>query len=102
MDMKTENKLKKTLKGEVGTADWKALNAHFKRDALIAVSSDLDIVEVGLMIAMDNTEQIRLWLNRGKIGKPTIEEADEWKERATEFTSLILSPFVLIQPLPRH
>jgi len=100
--MAAEQPLKEKLKGDVGTADWKALSAHFQRDALITVSGAFDIVEVGVMIAEDNKEQIQQWLKRGEIGKPTLEEVDAWKENSTEFTTLILSPFVLIQPLPRH
>ena len=95
-----EQALEDKLKSEVDIADWKALNAHYQRDALITVSNDLDIVEVGLLIAEDNTEKVEAWLNEGKIGKPTEKDVENWKENSTEFTSLILSPYVLIQPLP--
>lgn len=98
--METAKDLKEKLENEVGITGWKALNSHFMRDALITVSNDLDIVEVGLMIAEDNSEKVQHWLADAKIGKPTEKDVETWKENSTEFTSLILSPYVLIQPLP--
>ena len=71
-----EGTLEDKLKNEVGIVNWKVLNAHYLRDALITVSNGLDIVEVGLMIAEDNSEKVQHWLADAKIGKPTEKDVE--------------------------
>lgn len=97
MNKTEEKELKERLAKEIGIANWKALKAHFLRGALIEVSSELDLLDVGIIVAQDRSDEIRQLIEKGKLLKPTPGDTDDWKKDSTEFSSLILSPFVLIQ-----
>lgn len=89
--------IKKKLEGEVGSACWSVLKPHFLRGAIITIAPDLDIIDVGVSLATDDSAQIEEWMNGGKITKPSQSDAEEWEKAGTEVTTLVISPFVLVQ-----
>ena len=89
--------LTEKLKNEIGTADWPLLKPHTERGVLLTINPQLDLLEVAVQVAEDRTEQIRLWLDDGKITRPTSAQLKEWEMGETIFTCIIVHPFVLIQ-----
>ncbi len=89
--------LAEKLKNEIGTADWPLLKPHAERGVLLTINPQLDLLEVAVQVAEDRTEQIRLWLDDGKITRPTQAQMKEWEMGETIFTCIIVHPFVLIQ-----
>jgi len=89
--------IRKKLEGEAGTADWKVLEPHFLRGAIIIIAPDLDIIDVGVKVATDDAAQIEAWMKGGKIAKPGQTDADRWEKAGTEVTALVVAPFVLVQ-----
>ncbi len=85
------------LKNEIGSADWPLLKPHAERGVLLIIHPQLDLLEVAALVAEDRTEQIRMWLDDGKISRPTSAQLKEWKMGETIFTCIIVQPFVLIQ-----
>lgn len=87
----------------IDEAAWEWLRPHLLRDVLILVESDLDLVETGLALAADNAEQVRTWVDSGKIGKPLPEQIAYWDTSPEEqkFILLIVAPYLLIQEIPR-
>ncbi|MEA2109413.1 MAG: DUF2288 domain-containing protein [Pseudomonadota bacterium] len=85
------------LKNEIGTADWPLLKPHAERGVLLLIHPQLDLLEVAVQVAEDRAEQIRMWLDDGKITRPTPTQMEQWETGNTIFTCIIVQPFVLVQ-----
>lgn len=86
------------LAGRMGEAEWDWLMPHADRDALVLVSPDLDLVDVGAAIANDDTEPVQDWIDQRLLCKPTSQQLTRWNSTPQKrFKALILQPYVLIQ-----
>jgi hypothetical protein len=84
----------------VDMARWEWLREHLERGGLIVVAPELDLVEAGIGIAVDDTAALQGWIAAGAIARPSPEQLFDWDATPeTMFRMLIISPFVLIQPL---
>ena len=87
------------LEKYTGIVDWEYLKPHFESGALLYIDSCLNITDVGQALADDNKEAIEAWLKSGNLVKPSKPHADWWQENPAQFTALVVSPFVLMQPV---
>ncbi|MEO1210105.1 MAG: DUF2288 domain-containing protein, partial [Cyanobacteria bacterium J06638_20] len=86
------------LAGHMDEAEWEWLMPHADRGALVIVSPDLDLVDVGAAIANDDTEPVQGWINQRLLCKPTQKQIKTWSDNPQKrFKALILQPYVLIQ-----
>ena len=82
----------------VDEAEWGWIRAHLERGGIIIVGPALDIADVGLALAVDDSATIREWITEKKLTKPTAEQIATWDRQGNKrFQTLIVSPFVLIQ-----
>jgi hypothetical protein len=80
------DELRARLQDELDTVDWRALRGHLRRDCLILVAPELDLVEVACCVA------------GGRLRKPGADELTAWeRELDKPFRMLIVAPYVLIQ-----
>lgn len=85
----------------VNEAEWSWLRAHLERGGLIIVAPYLDIVDVGLMLAEDDSVSIRNLVADNRLTKPSTAQVAAWDcSKGKRFLSLIVSPYVLIQENP--
>ncbi len=91
--------LTEKLKAEIKEANWDMLVDHHSKENVIWISQDLDLVNVGLTIAEDDTLKVKAWMDSEKIHKPTQEQVDMWSKSPQDknFLFLILQPYVVIQ-----
>ncbi|MGG6295439.1 DUF2288 domain-containing protein [Leptolyngbya sp. AN02str] len=88
------------LAGTMGEAEWDWLMPHADRDALLLVSSKLDLLDVGVAIASDNVASVQSWIEQKLIGKPSPEQIKVWNSVPNKrFNALILQPYVLVQDI---
>lgn len=86
------------LAENVDVAEWDWLIPHVKRDAVVVVDGSLDLLDVGVAIASDNTSSVQHWISEALIYKPSPEQMSFWNEnRAQKFNAIIVAPFVLVQ-----
>lgn len=79
-------------------AEWEWLIPHVQRDAVILVPIELDLVNVGIAIASDDTPQVEQWIDQQLLAKPSVTQIGEWNGEITKlFLTLIVQPYVLIQ-----
>jgi hypothetical protein len=79
-------------------AEWDWLVPHAQRDAIILVSSHLNLLDVGVAIASDSTNEVQVWIDEALITKPTTEQLGIWNtDRSKRFDTLIVQPYVLIK-----
>ena len=91
----TAEKLEKYT-GEVG---WHYLRPHFEAGALLYVDPSVELTEVGEALAADDTERVKAWRECGDLLTPSQPHADFWSESGATFRALVVSPFVLAQPI---
>ncbi|MGC9527739.1 MAG: DUF2288 domain-containing protein [Limnospira sp.] len=93
-----EEDLKTQLSESVDEAAWEWLAPHVKRDAVVIVDRQLDLLEVGAAIAEDRVSRVQSWIDEQQIYKPTTEQISTWNgDQSKRFNALIVQPFVLVQ-----
>jgi hypothetical protein len=76
--------------------EW--LKPHIQRDVVIIVASGLDLLDVGVAIASDNTTSIQHWIGEQLLVKPTPETLNRWNANPDlKFQALIVQPYILVQ-----
>ncbi len=89
---------KEELALTVDEAEWDWLRAHLERGGLIVVAPELDLVDTGSKVASNDAAAVDGLIASGKLAKPSQEQLAAWNEqREKRFSTLIISPFVLIQ-----
>lgn len=92
--------LRAQLAETVDEAEWEWLIPHAKRDALVVVTPQLDLVDVGVAIALDNVVTVQRWISEELIAKPSQTQLTDWNgDRTKRFNTLIVQPYVLVQEL---
>ncbi|MDD2914356.1 MAG: DUF2288 domain-containing protein [Gallionella sp.] len=84
---------------ETSKIAWKELQRFFASGSALAVAADLDLVEVAFQMSEDNVEQIQQWAAAGKLGKVSDEQAGEWLANDVSVWAVVVSPWVLVQPI---
>jgi hypothetical protein len=82
---------------ETSRIAWKELQRFFASGAAIAVSAELDLVEVAFQISEDNRAQVAQWMSAGQIGRVSDEQALAWFEADADVWAVVVSPYVLVQ-----
>jgi hypothetical protein len=92
--------LRAELAEMVDEAEWEWLIPHAQRDAIVIVSPGLDLVEVGVAMASDNSAAVQHWITEQMLYKPSPEQLAGWAaDRTHRFSALIVQPYVLVQDL---
>ncbi|MCT7952085.1 DUF2288 domain-containing protein [Ancylothrix sp. C2] len=81
-------------------SEWEWLIPHARREAIVVVTGNLDLVDVGVAIAGDNVASVQHWISESLIYKPSQEQLTDWNSNQQKrFNTLIVQPYVLIQEL---
>lgn len=79
------------------------LRAHLDRDAVFVVARRLSLIDCGVAVAMDDVDDVRLWIDKGLLRKPLPSERAAWCDAARSDASeqrwraVVVKPYVLIQ-----
>lgn len=90
--------IRNKLQDELDTVDWRALRSQLRRDSVILVAPELDLVEVAWSVARDRAVEVDGWIAAGQLRKPELAELAAWeRELDKPFRMLIVAPYLLIQ-----
>jgi hypothetical protein len=90
--------LKAELAQTLDEARWDWLIPHVKRDVVVVVTQELDLLDVGVAIAQDDTLSVQHWISEQLLHKPSPEQLADWNSDQTKrFQALIVQPFVLVK-----
>lgn len=79
--------------------DW--LKPHIQRDVVVVVNPELDLLDVGVAIANDDTLSVQHWISEQLLHKPLPEQLADWNSSETKrFQALIVQPYVLVKEAP--
>ena len=87
----------KKLNLETSIITWKELERFFASGSTIQVDENLDLIEVSLEIAKDNTALIEQWMSEGKLSGISDQQAQEWHDKNASLWALVIKPWVLVQ-----
>jgi hypothetical protein len=89
--------IQEQLQKDRADIEWEALIPHSQRDSIIFVEDGLDLVEVGVAIAQDETAKVQVWIAEELIHKPTAQQLSLWNQSPSQlFDAVIVQPYVLI------
>ena len=91
--------LKAKLNQETAKAGWAELQPFFARGQTVFVDPALDLVEVALAFSEDNAAQITLWKEKGQVDNVSDEQAGQWYDADQTLWTVVVMPWVLVQPL---
>ena len=78
------------------------LQPFFARGQTVAVAGDLDLIEVAVAVAEDRAEQLKPWRDQGRVGGVTDDQARAWFEADQALWTVVVMPWVLVQPVRPH
>jgi hypothetical protein len=94
---KITEELRAKLNLETSRMPWRELLRHFAGGAVIAVSDDLDLVDVATRIASDDSAAIAQWMEEQRVAKVSDEQAAAWLEQDAALWAVVVKPWVLVQ-----
>lgn len=94
--------LRAKLNGETSRMQWKELLRFFASGTVIAVSEQLDMIEVAARIAGDDKNAVAQWLAEGSIAKVSDAQASAWLEADMELWTVVVKPWILVQQEKAH
>jgi hypothetical protein len=90
--------LREQLAELIDEAELEWLKPHIQKDAVILVNPDLDLLDVGVAIANDNTQSVQHWIGEQLLIKPSLELLDRWNSNPHQkFQAMIIQPYVLVK-----
>ena len=84
--------LRARLNTETARIAWKELLRFFAAGTVIAVSEELDLVEVAIQISNDNKVQIEQWMLEKRVDKVSDAQAKDWLERDATLWAVVVRP----------
>lgn len=87
------------LEKYTGEVEWQYLKKPYQIGAVLYVDPCLNLAEVGRAFAEDDSESVLAWKSSGDIIQPGPPHAQYWESEQAKFVALVVTPFVLIQPV---
>lgn len=94
------DELRDKLVSEVLPCGWRDLAPHQKRDGLLLVRHDLDLIEAAMALATDRSDRVGVWLTIGRLGRVDDALAAQHAAKGARYQFVIVQPWVLAQELP--
>ncbi|TNE94834.1 DUF2288 domain-containing protein [Porticoccus sp.] len=91
--------LKEELLQETAKIGWQELQKFFANGSTIYVAPELDLIDVAWEICQDNKEKVQAWMTAGQVGQVSDEQAVTWLETDALVWSVVVKPWVLVQPV---
>lgn len=92
-----EQTLRAKLNAETGKLAWDELQRHFARGVVVVVDEELDLVDVAVKMARDDSAAFEAWLRAGKVERAGTEHAERWSREAPAMWAVVVAPWVLVQ-----
>lgn len=99
MPEKNRENLSRHYSTEKGPISWKELEFYFANGTAVYVSPDLNLVEVAVSMALDETDRFREWMQNLSVHIVSDEQARDWIAANRMVEAVVVSPYVLVRPL---
>jgi hypothetical protein len=89
--------LRAELNRETARISWTELLRFFAAGAVIAVSEELDLIEVAIQISNDDKAQVEEWMIEKRVDKVSDAQAKDWLETDAALWTVVVRPWILVQ-----
>lgn len=97
-----DEELRDKIRAEIQATQAADLLPHHRRDALLVLKEDVDLLDVAEAIAADDSDYIGALLESGELYKPSLARMSDWcVDLDLQFQFVILQPYVLAQPIAK-
>ncbi len=93
-----DDELKLKLVQETARLPWRDLQSHFASGATLYVSPELDLLDVACKLSRDESGVLKPYIDRQMLCSVSDECALSWFEDDIELWTLVIRPWVLVQP----
>ncbi len=101
MNHEKDDELRRRLNSETSKLRWTELQRHYAGGNVVAVDNSLDLIEVAVGIAQDDTESVKKWMADGRLAKLGDIQAAAWLQADVELWAVVVKPWVLVQRVQR-
>jgi hypothetical protein len=92
--------LREQLAEILDEAELEWLKPHIQKDVVILVVPELDLLDVGVAIASDDTMKVQHWIGEQLLTKPSPAILDRWNsDPQQKFQAIIIQPYILVKEL---
>jgi len=95
--LQSDEELRAHLHGETSKLPWTELEKHFARGVVFKVAKGIDILDVALVIARDDKDTLKIWVDNKEVLAVEVEDAQKWHDTSASLWSVVVAPFVLVQ-----
>ena len=89
--------LRAKLLGETARAPWKELQRFFAQGLIIQASDGVDMIDVAMTLAEDNSKGFEQFLTAEQAGVVSDEQALEWINSDATVWTVVVKPWILVQ-----
>jgi len=89
--------LRTRLNLETAQLAWQELMRYFAAGMTIAVSDELDLIEVAVAVANDDKAAVMQWMADGRIARVSDAQASVWLENDALLWTVVVKPWILVQ-----
>ena len=94
-----ETKTYNELKSECAPVFYKEIEKFFAKGMLVLVASNIDIINVAMAIASDDTGKIQKWITNEQVIRVHDEFAKTWSKNNEPLMAVTAVPWVLVQEI---
>lgn len=85
------------LNCETAQMPWRELQRYFASGHMLYIEDGLDLIDVAVKMAADDTRAISQWVSEHKLGKVTDVQAKTWYETDARLWTVVVRPWILVQ-----
>lgn len=97
-----EKELRQKINLETGQLSWTELQKYFAKGNVIVVNPELDLIDAAAKFAEDDKEVVGQWIQSEKIKRALDDDAIQWDKRNSNFWTVVVAPWILVQEIVKH
>lgn len=98
-EVEVEVEVQDLLNAQTGKLSWPELARHFARGVVVRVSVGQDLLKIAESLVGDQSDEIEQLFEQGLLRRASDDDAIGWQENNTEFWSVVVAPWVLVQEI---
>lgn len=93
----TELPLQARLNLQTARISWPEIERFFARGRVLKTSPELDLIEVAVALAEDDTEKFGHWTKTGQVQHLNNATAKQWVKNDADLWAVVIAPWVIAQ-----
>ncbi|MEM7408476.1 MAG: DUF2288 domain-containing protein [Pseudomonadota bacterium] len=91
--------LRAKINAETAQIAWTGVQRFFAQGKAVFVRPELDLVDVAFVVARNQGDVLQTWIDAQQVLPVTVEQALEWVEADALMWSVVVRPWVFVQPV---